>query len=347
MRSILSPFLFAAVIGAPALAEVGICPISADFVTEPETRETTEQVGSVAVRNTTMRAFVDGAMVQIECTGVSPDQVFPGQDDATVLANYVRFWSIEPTGPAYRDGDTFAIEGTKDIQGIEVTYTYRLFRFANSFAMVATGVPGGGQPPDVERFLSSIEVTSASFTQELHEIVRDQEYLDVRNALERQQWSKHDLSKALVAAAGLNRPAVTRILLESGADPDFKILGSSVIVTAVRENSAATLDLILESGGDPNQRVSYDWTPLHHAILADGVRFQSLRILLEHGAEIDARTSLQVTPLHRAAGFCLAKAVEALLDAGADTSLTEKYGRTAYQRSVAAGCPGTGGLSAL
>ena len=162
MRSILSPFLFAAVIGAPALAEVGICPISADFVTEAETRETTEQVGSVAVKNTTMRAFVDGAMVQIECTGVSPDQVFPGQDDATILANYVRFWSIEPTGPAYRDGDNFAIEGTKDIQGIEVTYTYRLFRFANSFAMVATGVPGGGQPPDVERFLASIEVTSAS-----------------------------------------------------------------------------------------------------------------------------------------------------------------------------------------
>ena len=185
-----------------------------------------------------------------------------------------------------------------------------------------------------------------SFAQELHEIVRDREYLEVRNALERQQWSKPDLSKALVAAAGLNRPAAARLLLEAGADPNFKILGSSVIVTAVRENSAAMLDLILENGGDPNQRVSFDWTPLHHAILADGVRFQSLGILLEHGAEIDARTSLQVTPLHRAAGFCLARAVEALLNAGADPSLTEKYGRTAYQRSDAADCPGIGGLSA-
>jgi hypothetical protein len=292
-----------------------------------------------------MRAFVDGAMVQIECTGVSPDQVFPGQDDATILGNYVRFWSIEPTGPAYRDGDTFAIEGTKDIQGIEVTYTYRLFRFANSFAMVATGVPGGSQPPDVERFLNSIEVKSASFTQQLHEIVRDQKYLDVRNALERQQWSKPDLSKALVASAGLNLPAAARLLLEAGADPNFQILGSNVIVTAVRENSAATLDLILKNGGDPNQRVGFDWTPLHHAILADGARFQSLEILLENGVEIDARTNLQVTPLHRAASFCLARAVEVLLIAGADPSLTEKYGRNAYQRSVAADCPGIGGLS--
>lgn len=114
------------------------------------------------MKNTTTRSIVDGAMVQIECMEISPDQVFPGQNDATILANYIRFWSLEPTGPAYRDGDNFVIEGTKEIEGIEVTYTYRLFRFANSFAMVTTGVPGGGQPSDVERFLTSIKVTSAS-----------------------------------------------------------------------------------------------------------------------------------------------------------------------------------------
>lgn len=157
-----SLFLFVAVIGTPALSEIGICPISADFVTESDTRETIQHIGTIAVTNTTRRAFVDGAMVQIECAGISPDQLFPGQDDATILANYVRFWSVEPTGPAYREGGRFVIEGTKDIQGIEVTYTYRLFRFANSFAMVATGVPGGGQPADVQRFLTSIELASTS-----------------------------------------------------------------------------------------------------------------------------------------------------------------------------------------
>ena len=163
MRSRLFPLLlFVAVIGTPALSEVGVCPISADFVTESDTRETIQHIGSVAVTTTTRRAFVDGAMVQIECTGISPDQVFPSQEDATILANYVRFWSIEPTGLAYREGDRFVIEGTKEIQGIEVTYTYRLFRFANSFAMVTTGVPGGGQPPDVQRFLTSIELTATS-----------------------------------------------------------------------------------------------------------------------------------------------------------------------------------------
>ena len=183
--------------------------------------------------------------------------------------------------------------------------------------------------------------------QELFEIVRDGDFIDVRHALEQRQWAKIDLSNALIAAAGLNRPAAARLLLEAGADPNFTMFGGPrAIIAAVRENSAATLEVILENGGSPNQRDLFEWTPLHHAILADGVRFQALEILLKHGAEIDARTNLQVTPLHRAAKFCLAKAVEALLSAGADPSLSEKYGLTAYQRSVEAGCPGIGGLSA-
>lgn len=158
MIKLLLPF---AILATPALAEVGACPITADFVTEPETIQSTQQMGQLAVSNTITRAFVDGAMVQIECTGIAPEQVFPGQDDATILTNYVRFWSIEPIGPAYQEGGRFVIEGTKDIQGIEVTYTYRLIRFSDSFAMIATGVPGGGRPRDVERFLASIEVEAA------------------------------------------------------------------------------------------------------------------------------------------------------------------------------------------
>jgi hypothetical protein len=160
MLKYMIPLVFC--LAQPTLADVGACPISADFIVNPETQDTMQQMGQFEVRNTTTRAFVNGAMVQIECTGISPEQAFPGQDDATILANYVRFWSIEPTGPAYQTGDHFAIEGAKDIQDIEVIYTYRLFRFADSFAMVSTGVPGGGQPPDVRRFLASIELASAA-----------------------------------------------------------------------------------------------------------------------------------------------------------------------------------------
>ncbi|WP_354546339.1 hypothetical protein [Roseovarius sp. MBR-78] len=153
------------VISTRSFAAVGACPISADFVTQPETFETTQQIGDYKVTSTTMRAFVDGAMVQIECTGMDPDKIFPNTDDATILTNYARFWSIQQTSPVFSDNKPvqhYAIEGVKDIQGFEVKYTYRFFRFSDSFAMVATGVPGGRPTADVMRFLTSLSLESSA-----------------------------------------------------------------------------------------------------------------------------------------------------------------------------------------
>ena len=238
--------------------------------------------------------------------------------------------------------------GTKSIQGIEVTYSYRLFRFPSSFAMVAVGMPSDtSDTTDVDRFLNSIRISDEMTSVddfELFEVVRGGHVSDVRDALLERAWTELDLSKALVSAAGLNRPAQAHLLLEAGADPNFQIMGSSVLVVATRENSVAVLELLLQNGADPNQLVMFDWTPLHHAILADGSRYQALVALIRAGAYVDARTNLQVTPLHRAAGFCDRRAVEILLAAGADPSLTEKYGRSAFQRSVEANCTGVGGL---
>lgn len=168
MKFFLLPLaLLSFVLGTRSFAEVGTCPISADFVTQSETFETTQQIGQYEATSTTTRAFVDGAMVQIECTGMAPDRIFPNTDDATILANYARFWSIQPTGPVFADDKPVqhsVIEGVKDIQGVEVTYTYRLFRFSDSFAMVATGIPGGRPTPDVEQFLASLSLGMAATT---------------------------------------------------------------------------------------------------------------------------------------------------------------------------------------
>lgn len=340
----------------PVAAKVGTCPISADFITEPEILENVVPLAGAEINSTTKRAFVTGGMVSIECTEMNPEIVFPGASDAEMLQNYARFWSVQPVdngnnGISQGSDPTphFILSGTKTIQGIDVTYSYRLFRFPSSFAMVATGEPTDTPDrSDVERFLKSLRTGGLAervHPKELSEIVRDGNLADLRQALAQRQWSILDLSKALVSAAGLNRPAEARLLLEAGADPNFRILSSSVIVTAVRENSVAALNVLLQSGGDPNMRVMFDWAPLHHAVLANGSRYQALESLLKHGAEIDARTSLKISPLHRAAGFCDARAVQLLLSAGANSLLTEKYGRTAYQRSVEAGCLGIGGLS--
>lgn len=343
------------VFASPAAGNVGRCPISADFIADPEIIETSVPLAGVEVLSTTQRSFVRGAMVSIECTEIDPDTVFPGASDEQILRNYLRFWSIEPLSDATEGlsrGQTpiphIVMTGTKIIQGIEVTYSYRLFRFPSNFALVAVGTPSDTiDSADVERFLNSIhlvEQVTGTADLELFEIVRDRHISDLHQALQSGTWSEADLSKALVAAAGLNRPAEAQLLLDAGADPNHEVMGSSVIVTATRENSAAVLELLLRSGADPNRRVMFEWSPLHHAILADGSRYQALQALIQAGSDPDARTNLQVTPLHRAAGFCDRRAVEMLLNAGADPSLTEKYGRTAYQRSVEAGCGGVGGL---
>lgn len=164
-------FFFAFVIATPSFADVGACPISADFITDPQTVENKQQIGDLQVVSITKRSFVEGAMVQIECTDIAPDQVFPGMTDALVLANYARYWSVEPTGPAVAvdtPAEHYLLEGVKDIDGTRVTYTYRLYRFDASYAMVATAVPGGGTPPDVQTFLSSLVLSSIApqpFTQ--------------------------------------------------------------------------------------------------------------------------------------------------------------------------------------
>lgn len=343
------------VIASPAAGDVGRCPISADFIADPEIIETSVPLAGVEVLSTTHRSFVRGAMVSIECTEIDPDSVFPGASEEQILRNYLRFWSIEPLSDATEglsSGQSpvshIVMTGTKTIQYIEVTYSYRLFRFPSSFALVAVGMPSDTiDTADVERFLSSIQIAGQDTETgdlELFEIVRDGHISDLRQALQRGTWSEADLSKALVAAAGLNRPAEAQLLLEAGADPNHEVMGSSVIVTATRENSVAVLELLLRNGADPNRRAMFEWSPLHHAILPDGSRYQALQAFIQAGSDLDARTSLQVTPLHRAAGFCDRRTVEMLLDAGADPSLTEQYGRTAYQRSVEAGCSGVGGL---
>lgn len=151
---------------APSYGDVGSCPISADFINEPEVLENVTRLAGMEVSSTTKRSFIRGAMVSIECTELPPEKVFPGASDASILQNYARFWSIEPiddgNGGISEHSDPvrhFKLTGTKTIQGIEVTYSYRLFRFSSSFAMVAVGVPSDtSDRSEIEHFLGSLRI---------------------------------------------------------------------------------------------------------------------------------------------------------------------------------------------
>lgn len=168
MRSLL--FSVTLILGnSLAYADIGLCPVSADFISKPEIIENTMTFGGIQIRSITKRSFVKGAMLSIECTEINPNDIFPGASDEEILRNYLRFWSIKPLDDpsgGRSQGQSpvphLIMTGTKMIQGIEVTFSYRLFRFPHSSAMVAIGGPTDTlDDSDISRFLDSINIQIA------------------------------------------------------------------------------------------------------------------------------------------------------------------------------------------
>jgi ankyrin repeat protein len=70
------------------------------------------------------------------------------------------------------------------------------------------------------------------------------------------------------------------------------------------------------------------WAPLHYA--ATSGNLDTLRLLLDNYAYIDAESPNQTTPLMMAAKYGNPQAVQLLLEAGADSSLKNALGLTAF-----------------
>ena len=96
-----------------------------------------------------------------------------------------------------------------------------------------------------------------------------------------------------------------------------------------------SIEAVLEHGADPNLTVApgQDWTALH--VAAFMARPDVIRLLLEHGADPHAiTTSRKWTALHAfaegGAGPGAAESGKLLLDAGIDSKLRDRKGRTAW-----------------
>jgi len=70
------------------------------------------------------------------------------------------------------------------------------------------------------------------------------------------------------------------------------------------------------------------WAPLHYA--ASQARLEVIQLLLDHSAYIDAESPNGTTPLMMAAQYGTPEAVKLLLEAGADPSLKNALGLTAF-----------------
>ncbi|HEY4089660.1 MAG TPA: ankyrin repeat domain-containing protein [Bryobacteraceae bacterium] len=109
--------------------------------------------------------------------------------------------------------------------------------------------------------------------------------------------------------------------------------GDRPLNTAAAAGDAAITKLLLEHGADPNLPSRSGNTPLHDAALHGDA--EAISLLLAHGARIDTPTlDDNSTALHLAASFDRLDAVKALVHHGANTTIKNAAGFTAADLAV-------------
>ncbi|XP_072043046.1 uncharacterized protein [Amphiura filiformis] len=133
-----------------------------------------------------------------------------------------------------------------------------------------------------------------------------------------------------------------RILLDAGAVVDSRTEFGSLtsLYLAARCGSEKCCGILLAAGAEVNAQDKHSWSPLHAA--ADSGSDKCCKILLDAGAIINLQTNFGETPLHKACKRFdnsvggeneeYYKAITTLIRAGADISIKNKHGKTAFSK---------------
>lgn len=130
----------------------------------------------------------------------------------------------------------------------------------------------------------------------LADLASNQQWEHVQRELVATPHLIEELTGALVKAVFFQNLAMTRQLLEAGADPNRSFDGSGFppMSAAIEQAWLPGLQLLLVHGGDVNVRKYGGWTPLMHAVdvEADGAcqsgepaSLDLVRFLLKQGAD--------------------------------------------------------------
>ena len=135
--------------------------------------------------------------------------------------------------------------------------------------------------------------------------------------------AQSDGTSALHWGAMRDDVAIIQVLLYAGANTEAttRLGGYTALHLAAREGHAAAIEALVGGGADPAVMTSTGVTALHYA--AESGRADAVEALVRLGAAVDARTRAdEQTPLMWATAANRLVAMKALLEAGADPTLT-------------------------
>ncbi|KIW22450.1 uncharacterized protein PV07_12334 [Cladophialophora immunda] len=158
------------------------------------------------------------------------------------------------------------------------------------------------------------------------------------------EWTDN-VSRALISAAKRGLKALTRLLLEKGADKESKDNGGQTPLSlAARQGHKEVVRLLLETGAERESKNNGGWTPLLLAarqgheednggqtplsLAARQGHKEVVRLLLETGAERESKNNGGWTPLLLAARQGHEEVVRLLLETGAKRESKENGGQT-------------------
>ena len=135
--------------------------------------------------------------------------------------------------------------------------------------------------------------------------------------------------KALMQAAGAKQDSATKLLLEYGANVNFKrdTDSQTALHLAAESGNLVLTKILLNNGAEVNLRNRDDQTPLYLAVINEHI--ETIKLLIESGANIDIRDSKSETALDHAVYCQNEEVMETLLRNGADIELKDSLGYSA------------------
>jgi ankyrin repeat protein len=152
------------------------------------------------------------------------------------------------------------------------------------------------------------------------------------------EYRDHNGDRALLWAAYGGTPETVLLLLDAGspADADADPYGETPLMTASWYNHEEMVRLLLAVGADPNRRDQSSLTALHLAARTDNTSL--VRMLLEAGANPNVVSeSLYETPMHEAAMRSVPSVIELLASAHAVLEARNHEGFTPLHIAAAIG----------